>query len=412
MPGAPSLAQVTSAKEPKTTDPTEPVQPVPAPEVPADVVAPVPQTAELSTPALPLTATPPQAVVSVHIRRDKDGYCIQAFEPGREPRKPVSSPPSKEKLIEAGHPALRVHTYVGKVAANPAVADLISWVKELRARYPGGLYLIIHEYTSTGIPWEMLPVENSYLGAVVTTVRWEDFQDAQDRSASKTVSFEAMSCDGELLSYVDPNEEEHVKQLLEVFLGKQVSFKTMRELLTGLQKERGGVGLLYLLCHGHFVDEFPDSYLGTGADRLTYEDLDEEPLKLLKQSGSLIFLDACSVGRMEDDDPFLPAGMRYGFPQLFLGHGARAVIGALAEVKVEYAVKLAHELVKLSQQHPGRPIPELLRELRARAVEELKQAPKDDKSRWDRWYFTFLYVYYGYPFTRLSLKPKGAAHGG
>jgi hypothetical protein len=412
MPGAPSLAQVTSAREPKTQDPTEPVQLISAPGVPAGVLEPVPAKAELPAPALPLTAVPPPAVVSMHVRREKDGFCIQAFEPGKDPRKPVSSPASKEKLIEAGRPAQRVHTYVSKLAANPAVADLLNWVKELRARYPSVPYLMIHEYTSTGIPWEMLPVGSSYLGAVVTTVRWEDFQDAQDRSVSKTVSFEAMTCDGEVLSYVDPNERPSVDPLLHQFLGKPASFATMQELLTELQKERGGVGLLYLLCHGYFVEEFPDSFLGTRVDRLTYEDLDEAPLKLLRRSGALIFLDACSVGRMEDADPLLPEGMRYGFPQLFLGHGARAVIGALAEVQVKYAVKLAHNLVKLSRQHPGRPVPELLRELREQAVEELRKTSVEDKSRWERWYFTFLYVYYGYPFTRLSLEPKGAAHGG
>lgn len=412
MPGAPSLSQVTSVREPKTQDPTEPAQPVSAPVVPADVAAPAAQLAELPAPAPVLTEAAPEAVVNVHIRAHKEGFSIHVFEKGQEFHEPVSSPASKEKLIDAGHPALRVYTYVNKLTGNAAISSLIGWVKELRARYADKLYLIIHEHTSTGIPWEMLRYESSFLGAVVTTVRWEDYQDVKDRAVTERLRFDELTCDGELLSYVDPTEQQNVKPLLEAFLGAKASFETLEELHAELQKARGGVGLLYLLCHGYFVDEFPESFLGTGADRLTYEELDADPLELLRESGALIFLDACSVGRMEDDDPVLMEGMRYGFPQLFMGHGARAVIGALAEVKVEYAVKLAHELVQLSQAHPGRPVPELLRELRERAAKELEQAPKKDKSRWDRWYYTFLYVYYGYPFTRLALKKKGAAHGG
>ncbi len=35
-----------------------------------------------------------------------------------------------------------------------------------------------------------------------------------------------------------------------------------------------------------------------------------------------------------------------------------------------------------------------------------------DPARWERWYHTFLYVYYGHPLTTLSLGQGEAGHGG
>lgn len=421
--GAPSLLQVTSATAPRGKDETVPV---PAPAVsappPADVETPAPVPVPVAVPAI--DRAPPPEVALLHILADGQGIKVQGHE-GTTVRLEATSTRPRQALIEKDLPPKRVDTYLDLLKQDPAIQKLVQWVKQLRAAHPEGVCLVIQEHTSTGIPWEMLKVARSYLGALVTTVRWEDFV-ATGEDTSKTLTFDEARCGGGVVSYVvprvtedssiTPEEKAAVERNLQMLLRGDPRFREIKALRKALCKEQGGVGLVYLLCHGLFVDDFPDSFLGSLSDekeRLTYEDLRVPTMRLLQRSAPVVFLDACSVGRMKDDDPNLTHGLRYGFPQLFLGHGARAVIGALARVDVAYAVRLAKDLVELSRNHPERSLPELLRQLREQAAAELEHALEedpDDKACWARWYYTFLYVYYGYPMTRLAVTRGEAGH--
>jgi hypothetical protein len=212
---------------------------------------------------------------------------------------------------------------------------------------------------------------------------------------------------------LEPWDRQALERALQTIHGGN-PLRKMEELLVELEKEHPGVGLVYLLCHGIVSPDARDIELGASSekypeDRLSLLKLRTKKLKRLKYSGSIIFLDACAGGQVKQGVKYLPSGTRVGFPQTFLKKGAHGVIGALAPFDLPHAAKLAQELLELARKEP-RTVPELLRELRARAAAGLED--ENDPARWERWYHTFLYVYYGHPLTTLSLGQGEAGHGG
>jgi transcriptional regulator of met regulon len=416
-PGAPTREQVVGRSSPDAGEALAPAEPISAPEVPADVVSPAPETA-VSQRVAELDAEPPAEISLVHVRASGDSFVITAFEGGEELE--IEKDKAGEDPFQLKLEPRDFLGWVDLLKDNPALQKFVRWVEERLAAHPGRLFLVIQEHTTTNVPWEMLKLGDSFLGARVNVVRWEGGQEAGARLGEALRREEL--CEGEVVAYVAqgvPDEtdlEQEEKQAVEVALsvihgGKPL--RTVEELIAELEKEREGVGVLYLLCHGEIASKVQYSFLGAHeglypGEQLSLLKLRGLELELLSRSKAVVILDACTGGRVEQGSSQLPARTRVGFPQAFLGKGARGVIGAVAKLDVGHAVVLARDLLERARKRP-RPVPELLRELRAEAAAALKD--KKDPKRFERWYHTFLYVYYGHPLAKLSPGGKGGGRG-
>ncbi|OJT17360.1 hypothetical protein BO221_45410 [Archangium sp. Cb G35] len=414
---APTPAQVVDHSTAGTETALEPVTPVPEPEPPPGV--------EMSTPERTiqdrlsaLDTTPPPELALVHIQARGESFVIHAFENGRGQELATDKP--TKNPFESGMDPENFLGLMDMLKDNPALRKLVRWVEKRLAAHPR-LYLAIQEYTNANVPWEMLRLrDDSFLGARVNVARWEGEEEGAE---ALTEMSQAKSCEGEVLTYIAPGLLDELplasqdKQTLESALqtihgGKPL--RKMEELLGELEKTHPGVSMVYLLCHGLVSPDASYSELGASSakypeDKLTLLKLRTKKLKRLKHSGAIIFLDACAGGQVRQGVNYLPSGTRVGFPQAFLSKGARGVIGAMAPFDLPHAAKLAQELLELARKEP-RTVPELLRELRARAAARLQD--EADPQRWEGWYHTFLYVYYGHPLTTLSLGQGEAGHGG
>ncbi|RKZ93496.1 MAG: hypothetical protein DRR19_00975 [Candidatus Parabeggiatoa sp. nov. 1] len=267
-------------------------------------------------------------------------------------------------------------------------------------------YLVIADHTDFEIPWEMIKFpKHGYLGAAFTVIRWHDI------GTSRTET-----CSGKILAYVldelsSAKSERHFFQ--NTFNVKP--FDDIKAFRNQLQKNEVGYGFIYMACHGTFFQinpQTPDEQgilnvaFGSGSpnseqQKLYYLDLVDLPCSLIKQSQSLVFLNFCQSGRHRVDDKFFRDDYRRGFAELFLTKGARGVIGTLAQVHDTYAAEIAHRFIQAALRSPHLPIAVLLRHLRIDAAKQLSDDPTDEELL--QFLYTFLYVYYGNPTTKLHL---------
>lgn len=430
--GAPTMDQITSSapvENPTVAEqetPTPPEQSLKGVETQADVQR------SWKYGALTVADAPPPSVAIFQVHKVNRQLALSWFEDGSMLLEERMTPP-EQPLLEAPHEededeeedeeeesrAEIIYDYLLDLRRDPALRVILERLQSFgdsRAQP----CLIIYETTNSGIPWEMIPLPikkgeatQQFLGARLATARWDDIQDRQTNQPV-LISFGSAVCQGELLAYTVsdiPLPDVERKKLTERFDSLKQgarSFTKLSQLHEELLKQQQGVGCVYLFCHGIFAKQFMKSSLGSmkqKEERLVYKDLNRSPLRLLEASKSLVFLDACTAGRAGEGDPRLTPNIRYGFPQLFLRHGAGAVIGALDDVHPAYGGKVMMELIARTRKSPNTPIPELLRQVREDVAKPFAQALHDKRLLQD-WYFTFVYVYYGWPMTTLKVEPK------
>jgi hypothetical protein len=265
-------------------------------------------------------------------------------------------------------------------------------------------YLVISDHTDFEIPWEMIKLPTpGYLGASFAVTRWHESH-----------NFDKDKCSGNALAYVldKLNSFNSEKDFLNNTF-KVEPFCDIQRFCDELQENQAGYGLIYMACHSTFFQLNPQSLneqgilnltLGSLEDKtqqLNYLDLIDLPFNLLKQSQSIVFLNACHSGRSRVDDKFYRDSYRRGFAELFLTKGAAGVIGTLAQVNDTYAAKIAHSFIQASLQSPHMPIAVLLRNMRADAIKNLTRNSTEEE--FFQFLYSFLYVYYGNPTTKLHL---------
>lgn len=149
---------------------------------------------------------------------------------------------------------------------------------------------------------------------------------------------------------------------LRPFGATQVSPAT-REYLTPYLAEHSA-SLIHFVCHG----------AATAKDMLIYLDDDEELASSVLRVDSgfkaacaarkpIIFLNACDAGQSQRT--LGPGGV--GFPAAFTSLGARAVIAPLWPVTKGAAPLVAKKIYTIAAKQPGRPLSDILAELRARS---------------------------------------------
>lgn len=292
---------------------------------------------------------------------------------------------------------------------------LCQWLKNLRCQWGEKLYLIIADHTAFEIPWEMVELSpddspNEYIGALITTVRWQAIRSQGDFLVLKT---ESQECCGQAIAYIldselkkGAEEVQRIGQKLQAIIYRSKE-KNIADFQAHLQRQETGVGLIYLSCHGGFNIDPSEIWLGSEDNpqqRIYLTALRRCQLALIKASQGIVFMNACHSGRHQAS-PFIPNSYRLGFIELFLSKGARGVIGTLGRVGDEYAAQFAFDLIEELFNSPNLPVAAIIRKLRAKAINKLAENPTTEDLL--SFIYTFMYVYYGNPMTVLRLTPAG-----
>ena len=91
---------------------------------------------------------------------------------------------------------------------------------------------------------------------------------------------------------------------------------------------------------------------------------------------------------------------------VFLTRLAKGYIGTLGPVSSTVATKLAAEILHAArEERSGISIAELLQSLRQKAAIGIQGRNVSDEN-WERFLFTFMFVYFGNPMTYLRLTPS------
>jgi hypothetical protein len=143
-----------------------------------------------------------------------------------------------------------------------------------------------------------------------------------------------------------------------------------------------GGSLLHFACHGKETSGVGQVLELDGDGELTTIELEGEEIfvQAFHERRPLVFLNACEVGRLQPG--LTGAG---GFAPVFIALGARGVIAPMWSVKDTVAHEIAQLIYK--KLEPGKPLSELLREVR-------QQAYEGDSAGEDTW---AAYCFYGDP---------------
>jgi CHAT domain len=389
-----------------TTDATKGPEPPPPPIVDGAISPGEPE--PLRAVPANLAAAPP-AIAWLHVEdRGSDRYVLSGA-CGSHKLAPTEFVTRDERLLQRKLTGAKIAEVMTLYARKH---PLRKWLKDLRREVGDGLVLVIHDCSSTGIPWEMFELANvgyDYLGAAINTVRWVYAEDDRDEEVSLCTDDDV--CQGKLLAHLDPQERGRADIVAEVAALEGLGPERIDDILAlrdRMNQADAGVGLVYLFCHGFVGDSsFQLGGKGREAKRLSFAHLVKQPLALLRKSRSVVFVNACNSGIVLQDTTLLSNGTQQGFAELFLGKGARGVLGTLADVEVRRAADIARRVLERVTAQTGASVARVLRELRAEVASAMPPAPTPDD--YERLYTTFLYVYYGNP--RTLLRVERGAHG-
>ena len=178
----------------------------------------------------------------------------------------------------------------------------------------------------------------------------------------------------------------------------------MRKLADRLQGSLENIALIYLGCHGilaggELTKEFIMDHLRQPQDQVRVHQLELLPYLNNNRHRPIVIVNACYSGWHRTSGE-----ARYGLPIVFLKRIAKDFIGTIGPIGDEEAADSAMNILnRIHSTVDGQHLAEILRDLRREAF---LQIPKsfDDHKRWYKYLFTFMYVYYGNPFTQLQLE--------
>ncbi len=269
--------------------------------------------------------------------------------------------------------------------------EFARWIDRLLKRHEEQLHIILCDHTASDFPWEMMEVYIEQegevpLGALAVMVRWIPVQCYKWRY----LQVQEESCSGDMVAYLDQatGDDADVERLsVEPFAATKCV--EMNEFMHQISHPHRPMGLLYLDCQGIFE----------------YEHEIEAAVLHNPTQRPIVFVNAFHSGRLIREPNQRPEGL----PEVFLARLARGYIGTLGPASPAYAAQIAHAIFQASFAEDGIRIGEVLKTLRRRVVRQLRE--KASPENWLRYIYTFMYIYYGNPFTRLQLVPADESEG-
>ncbi|WP_067461165.1 hypothetical protein [Actinomadura macra] len=287
---------------------------------------------------------------------------------------------------------------------------LNSWIREL-LESPGA-QLVVFDVTSYEIPWELCyhapppgrPGDSGWLGQLIPVTRWTSLLFGEAEWQYGAVP---QAASGGILMM----ESEDLRKEPDGFADFVVRSRepTVEKLLRGLADDDPAQSLFSLLmirCHGEYTPDNRLSLNGTNLERLF-----EYDMTALRKAEAIVLLNACITGRPVTDTAHLAAPTR-SFAQTFLSKGARAVIATAGDIGVVHSHLFAVKLVGRAGQG-AQNLARLLFEHRSHYAEKVRLRPGEPDRRtvgaYKRFFWSFMYVYYGHPDTTLRLsRPEPA----
>lgn len=292
------------------------------------------------------------------------------------------------------------------------IPRLLGWLRELLGRPGERLLLVVVDPTGAEVPWEMLSLQNVYLGAEAEVVRWASFWEFDQPVGLRCEEEERSGCTA---GFLDPEaagsivaEGEELDRLAAERLGSP------GEVLERLARGTEGLGLLYVACHGAFAYAESEARRyqtlfsqATATAGRRFVNLDLELLERPDARVPVVIVNACHSGRLLGDG----SGV-FGLPAVFLRKVADSYIGTLGAVANAQAAEIGTSVLRAFREAEGGARPsEILRRLRQEAAAALDPQRLEPQS-WRRFLFTFMYVYYGNPLLRLNLHQTGGVPAG
>jgi hypothetical protein len=354
---------------------------------------------------LELAPANPEATAFLHVEATDKKLRLHCF-PSKDPRtalleilepsRNLLDPPGErntEKILDAVQDFFRRHC-----------ARLASWLQE-RVKARSDVTLIIQEHAETRVPWEMLELhtqqgltlEPTPVGALIRVVRWLTAMDASEGAIR--LKTERQTWSGQALSYVAAEELGQAQQELDELSGcRHERFEDIELLRKKLRKLTQPPAILFVASHGQLTQE-PEP----GAPEPPLTRLTRNLPTLVQAARPLAFFNACHSGLLMRDDFGIS-----GLPEKLLGKFAGAYLGVMGKIEEGVAARVGARILKAARADSGVCIPELLREIRKEAYEELDL--EDNESRAD-YVSKFMYVFYGTPEAYLKLEPAGGVNG-
>jgi hypothetical protein len=310
-----------------------------------------------------------------------------------------------------------------KSANNPI--SFIRWLKTHLRHYGQDFSLIIHDDSDeSDMAWELihlnlrpgdcplLPPELTGqvpLGALITITRWVPGLHWYDIEHELTVSEQttggravALFDHGQAMPYAQVERTAFERFDADRY-GDIQSFKTR------LSGNIINTGLIYIGSHGIIVNEEVEKNFVLSLNRqeeIKVYDLAALPYFDDITARPIVIVNACHSAWL-----FRHQGVRYGLPIALLQQIAKDFIGTIGPVGQKRAAQIAEAIfANLHATAQGVRLAQLLRDLRADAFRNLSQLQQSKTplttEDWLDYLYTFMYVYYGNPFSRLQLTPS------
>ncbi|WP_019499171.1 CHAT domain-containing protein [Pseudanabaena sp. PCC 6802] len=288
--------------------------------------------------------------------------------------------------------------WMKEISFNKILLELRRWLNQIRKEFKN-CYLIVYDTTSVEILWEMIDLtpddeETNYAGAVIRIARWKEI--------IKGDSFiflepQEIAAGGEITAYLNNaelptlDEEDELKKLkAKIYLHSQIS-----EFCDRLKCKTTPVNLAYIAAHGYYED----IAFGCSEYKVSRLDLLKESLSAILNGKGIVFMNACHTAQAQPNE-IVPGTYRYDFIDLFFNKGANGVIGTVSAVGTDTAKRIGCQFLQKCQDREVPPVAEVLRQIRADAVNRWKQ-----DNNHGALVYAFMYVYYGNPLAVLRLTP-------
>lgn len=297
----------------------------------------------------------------------------------------------------------------------------LCWLKLNLKKYGHKFCIILCDNTEdSSMAWEMMHVNIAPgdlpetqpphltgvvpIGALISMTRWLPNIRWFDKKHELQISNDTTQ--GNVLSYLDHKEIGHTQLERDTLNNFDVEFhQNISDFKKRLKGKLDNVGLIYLACHGIIVNGESERSILLGELKTEEQVKVYELAAILKYlhdiaTRPVVMINACYSALL-----FQQNGTRHGLAEVMLQNIARDFIGTIGRVGTERAAQITQSLFKQSSGNQVEIcIATALRDLRAEMVHR-HQAGEDSTEFWLDYLYTFLYVHYGNPYTKLRLRP-------
>jgi hypothetical protein len=254
--------------------------------------------------------------------------------------------------------------------------------------------LVVWDNTNFQLPWELYYVDGSgWLGAMVEVLRWTSLLE-EGREARYTAVPAAPAGTMLVLETEDiTGPGDGIADLTEGYGPPPLT--RMEALREQLARKDLRIGVLLVHCHGVNAADANQFELA-GA---TLNEMESWDMPALAVSRTIVILNACNTAKLVPVGEHAQRATR-SFAEMFLRKGASTVIATLGKVGMDHTHDFTLDL--LTAEGTDRRVSQFLMRHRRDYADRLAD-PARGPGRYERFFYSFMYVCFGHPETALRL---------